>query len=166
MTIFFNWQRIREITDLYLDKASAVLTEGTLFYPHAFGFMASVDQEQNGLHVAVPPRMVKDRKGFEAFVNYIGKSLPPQGRIEAAGFLLVLPRDVAAGIVDRGVGPAFDRRPDLVGLLHVEHVYDGIQTWLLNDPKTPEWNLIAKGIASNIPSCLPQRAYGTTVGTA
>lgn len=164
MNVFFNWQRIREITDLYLLKASSSLREGLFFFPHAFGFMASVDEEQNGLHVAVPPKMVRDRAMFDGFVRYVARSLPPQGRIEAAGFLVLLPRELAAEIVE--VGPSVpDVKHDLVSIFHVEHVFDGVHTWVLDRPDG-EWKLVATGTRSTIPPCLPTRAYGNTVGQA
>lgn len=164
MNIFFNWQRIQEITDLYQTQAATALSQGAIFYPHALGFLASVESGQNGLHIAVPPLMVANRELLDSFIRYVARSLPDQGRIEAAGFILLLPRVVAAEVVS--VGPPIpERRVDLVGLLHVEHVFSGVHTWVMNDSTKPEWNLVAKGIASNIPSCLPPRAYGhATVG--
>jgi hypothetical protein len=162
--MFFTWQRIHEITDAYQATAAAALQQGVPFYPHALGFMAGLEGNKNGLHVAVPPVMVADSKGLRTFIHYIAFSLPKQGRIEAAGFISLMPRSVAAEIVN--AGRPSGRLHDLVGVLHVEHVYEGVQTWLMGNLLTADWDLVAKGIASNVPSCLPARAYGQTLGSA
>lgn len=165
--MFFNWTRIREITDLYLAKAGSAMKEGTFFYPHALGFMADVGEGKNGLHVAVPPLMVHDRKGFDSFIKYVSYSLPKQGRIEAAGFILCVPRALAAEIFPGVVTAAVSNEPaDYVGAMHVEHVYEGVQTWVLNNPLRSSWELKASGIVTAVPTCLPARAYGVAVGSA
>lgn len=163
MNTFYTWDRIEQITDAYRDKAEAALREGVMFFPHALGFLADT-AEENGLSVAVPKRFIKTRAGFNAFISFTVRSIHTAGRLEAGGFLALVPRDVAAELVV--VGPARMRVPDVIAILHVEHVYLGIRTWSLDSP-TADWVRELSETFTKIPTCLPNSVYGaTTVGSA
>jgi len=160
--MFYNWDRIEQITDEYRNKTEAALRSDTMFFPHGLGFIAKT-AEENGLSVIAAKQLIRTRVGLQSFLQYTARSIHTEGRLEAGGFLACLPRDVAAEYVP--VGDALDRIPDVVAVLHVEHVYLGFRTWIFDHPDG-EWVRLSSTF-TKFPTCLPADVYGpTNVGRA
>ena len=146
------------------DTAIRTLEEGSVFMPHGFSFTTEIEETKKGMILSVAKEQLKSRELFDRFIQCVAGP-PYVGKIEAAGFLALLPRSYARELLDvPEVSPGF--QVDVVGVLHVEHVYYGVKTWVIDTLRLPAWRLHTDGASTKIPPCLPASAYGTAQGSS
>jgi hypothetical protein len=161
--VYYTWERIEQHVDLYKSKIAEAIKLGVSFYPHALLFLR-FDRDQNCVAINVMDVTIGTRQQLEEFVERIvnARVLGP-AQIEAAGFVAFL----AGGLAHQLLGEAVSADAP-VPVLHVEHLFHGVRTWVLSTPRgeDPMWTKAKDSLVSQLPPCLSTEVYGYEQGQA
>lgn len=159
-----KWETIDKILEICRSDFEALLRSGQI--PHAAGFSI---RDKGGGHIGVQTatcRLSIDSMEAANALFHLVRSR--SSGTDVSGFIAMMPREVA----DELLGVKFDPTAptgDFVGVVHAEHLHDGVKTWALRAPymnPEGEWILVTSGIATKVPPCIDSRRYGPAIGSA
>lgn len=143
-----DWKEIEDITGAYQNQFEGELTSGERPLPIG---LAIRESESLCFEVmrGVFERHIQSAEDVQELANQVRLRTRD---CAASGMLALLPRSLACRMLGIEDEPAASEN---VGVLHVEHVTDGVKTWMLDVPNlipVGKWSLIHAGSRSGLPT--------------